>query len=659
MLAPALLLAALAVPAVAVPAVAVPAVAVPAVAPPTDVPVEVDGQVDGAFRAGFPITFTLAGPEVLKENGEANPFVDYTFEGQFVEVDENLIYGPATVVPGYFAADGNAGETGADAGDRWRVRYRPDRGGKVGYILELKRGGEVVASGRGIFEVSAPPEADGESRDFRRRGALHGRNGRLVLVPPGGGDAVPFYKTGAGSPENLLAFADFDGTRDLGGKSKPRAGEAEADGLHRYAPHVRDWTDGDPTWRNGKGKGLIGALNYLAGAGANSLYFLTFNVAGDGKDVWPHAAPEGRGPDDRTRFDCSKLDQWDTVFTHCDRLGIALHVLLTETENESLFENRDADLDLFPASPSPSGGAPFADTRKLYYRELIARFGHHPAIIWNLGEENGPEGRGKPNTDGFSNADAQRLAFAQFIKETDPHDHPVVVHTYPGQQEAVYTPLLGSPDFDGASLQLSPMSQTREQTLEWRAKSAAAGNPWFVALDEVGPANAGVLPDDAEDAAENHRDVRRALWANLLSGGSGAEWYFGYQYHDNDLNLEDFRSRAEVWRFSKIAREFAEREGLHEYEPAPELYEAERVVAARRPASETADGALLVYVPAGRDPDAALPAGRHAVRWFDPLSGGAWQSGGAATVQGPGQEVRFGAPPGGDRSRDWVVKIGG
>ncbi|MEM9703798.1 MAG: hypothetical protein AAF907_15270, partial [Planctomycetota bacterium] len=161
--------------------------------------------------------------------------------------------------------------------------------------------------------------------------------------------------------------------------------------------------------------------------------------------------------------------------------------------------------------------------------------------------------------------------------------------------------------------------------------------------------------------AENHIQVRRALWANLLSGGAGAEWYFGYKFAHNDLNLEDFRSRANVWQFSKIAREFAEREGLHEYEPVPELYEAEQVVAARRAAAE--DGAsgesLLVYVPAGRAPDAALPAGEHAVRWFDPIAGGDWQTGGSPTVTGPGEEVRFGTPPDGDRSHDWVVKIGG
>jgi len=26
--------------------------------------------------------------------------------------------------------------------------------------------------------------------------------------------------------------------------------------------------------------------------------------------------------------------------------------------------------------------------RKLYYRELVARFGHHLAVFWNIGEEN-------------------------------------------------------------------------------------------------------------------------------------------------------------------------------------------------------------------------------------------------------------------------------
>ncbi|MFH5806400.1 DUF5060 domain-containing protein [Alienimonas sp. DA493] len=628
-----------------------PALLLAALAAPPDAAVEVTGPYGDARPAGAPITLTLAGPEVLREDGDANPFTDYAFTGQFSLLPaDNPFEGAALTVPGYFAADGAAGQTGASAGDRWRVHVRPDRAGELDYKLTLKKGDAVVAEATGTIEVGPPTNAP-DSASFDHRGALQAWDGRLVLVPPGGSPAggTPFYKTGADSPENLLAYADFDGTYSL--KSKPREGESHSEAPHRYEPHVRDWTDGDPTWGDAgegvRGKGLIGALNYLASAGANSIYFLPHNVAGDGKDVWPYS-----DPDDRTRFDCSKLDQWEIVFNHCDKLGIALHVILSETENESLFEHRDGPGD---------GDVPFADTRKLYYRELIARFAHHPALVWNLGEENGPEGEGRPNSDRTSNTDAQRFAFAEFIKETDPYDHPIVVHTYPGKQDAVYAPLLGLPYFDGASLQLNPMSQTREQTLKWRRESAAAGKPWFVCLDETGPANTGVMPDGADGAEKNHRDVRRALWANLLSGGSGAEWYFGYKYPHNDLNLEDFRSRANVWRFSRIAREFAERENLHLYEPGPPVADktgsgAKGAVAATRPAGNGRPATTLLYVPAGTTPRLVLPKGELTIRWFDPQTGGEWQTGESRSLI-TGGEIGLGGAP--DDSRDWVAKIGG
>src|SRR5690606_31404304 len=121
-----------------------------------------------------------------------------------------------------------------------------------------------------------------------------------------------FLKAGANSPENLLAFADFDATTPT----------------HRYLPHVSDWSAGDPEWGSGKGRGLIGALNYLAGEGINSISFLTMNVLGDGNDVWPWT-----GAGERYRFDCSKLDQWEIVFDHAQSLGMHLHVILHEGEN--------------------------------------------------------------------------------------------------------------------------------------------------------------------------------------------------------------------------------------------------------------------------------------------------------------------------------------
>lgn len=65
-----------------------------------------------------------------------------------------------------------------------------------------------------------------------------------------------------------------------------REGEAKSGvGIHRYAPHLQDWLPGDPTWQADKGKSIIGAVNYLADMGLNSIYFLTLNINGDSKDV--------------------------------------------------------------------------------------------------------------------------------------------------------------------------------------------------------------------------------------------------------------------------------------------------------------------------------------------------------------------------------------
>lgn len=55
---------------------------------------------------------------------------------------------------------------------------------------------------------------------------------------------------------------------------------------------------------------------------------------------------------------------------------------------------------------------------------------HHPALVWDLREED-------------TNSTAQQKAFARYIRELDPNDHPIVVDTYRGQYEKIDTPLLG------------------------------------------------------------------------------------------------------------------------------------------------------------------------------------------------------------------------
>jgi hypothetical protein len=174
-----------------------------------------------------------------------------------------------------------------------------------------------------------------------------------------------------------------------------------------------------------------------------------------------------------------------------------LHFKTQETENDQLLD-----------------GGSLGDERKLYYRELIARFGHHLALNWNMGEEN-------------TNTKAQRIAFGQFFNENDPYNHPVVIHTFPSQGDAVYGGLVGNNGYDGASVQTSKNS-VFSKTLQWRDQSAAAGRKWVVANDEQGSAQEGVVPD----ANDPSHDIVRSnvLWGNIMAGGAGVEYYFGYSY---------------------------------------------------------------------------------------------------------------------------------
>jgi hypothetical protein len=535
--------------------------------------------------------------------------------------------GRVVSVPGYFAADGRAGESGATSGSQWRVHFMPDAPGAWVWRASFRRGTDVALSeddsagtavapdgAQGGFEV-LPSAA--EPPDFRALGLLRHQGGRYLQFASG----RFLLKGGADSPENFLAYEEFDNTDTS--HAPIRKGEA-ARALHAYAPHRGDWRPGDPTWRGGRGRGIIGALNYLASRGMNSVYFLTMNVGGDGDDVFPWLSREVRD-----RFDCSKLDQWEAVFSHMTRLGIMLHVVTQETENETLLDAGEL--------------GPF---RRLYYRELIARFAHHPAITWNLGEENGQAAEGAP-----FNTDAQRVAFARFFKRTDPYDHTVVVHTWPGRQELIYTPMLGEPAFDGPSLQIADMRHVYDETRRWVERSAAAGRPWFVSLDEIGPAEVGVKPD-ADDPA--HDDVRvHALWGNLMAGGAGVEWYFGYKHAHNDLNAEDWRSRDAMWRQTRHALDFFE-----QHVPLGRVRPTDGLLSAPGARSLAVAGELyVVHLPRGGETtlDVSAFEGSFRVRWFDPRSGGALQQGSVASI--PGRRTSsLGLPPR-DPGADWVALV--
>ncbi|MGD9722881.1 MAG: DUF5060 domain-containing protein [Pirellulales bacterium] len=552
--------------------------------------------VSGTLRKWQPVTITFRGPQASEAAGE-NPFLDY-------RLDVTFRIGTRSVsVPGYFAADGDAAESGANAGDRWRVHFVPDEAGEWTWRA-------AFCTGRGAAIADAPLPGDPL--------AFHGETGKF-LVGPVDTAAAGFYaqgrlryvgrrylqfaesgryflKNGVDSPENLLAYVDFDDTRPT----------------HRYGPHRLDARPDDPTWRGGRGRNVLGAMNYLASKGINSIYFLPMNVRGDGKDVWPWTTR-----DERFRFDVSKLDQWERVFAHLDALGIGLHVVLAEQENDQLLD-----------------GGGLGPERRLFHRELIARFAHHLSVVWNLGEEN-------------TNTFQQRQDFARHLHALDPYDNPVVLHTFPKQQKKVYEPLLGFEFLEGVSLQTN---DTVKQTREWITRSASAGRPWVVSLDEIGPADTGVKPDAVDF---QHDEVRREhLWPHFMSGGAGVEWLFGYKYAHNDINLEDFRSRDHMWDLTRYAVDF-----FQQHLPFAEMDEA-RALTAREDDFCLAkpDEVYALYLPHAEMATAIeLGEGTFRVQWYNPRRGGQLKQGGTATVTGPGR-CDIGAPPG-DAKLDWACVI--
>lgn len=588
--------------------------------------------LEGELTAHRPLRVTVEGPEAA-ERGDPNPFVDFRMEVVFRHES-----GETFRVPGFFAADGRAADTGAGRGNKWQAYFLPARTGRWSFRVSLRSGNRIVLQPQAEGTSVAGNGVSGEfyvapvSEEKPPRGLLRYVGRRYLQFA---GDGTWFLKAGADSPENFLAYEEFDWEDP--GRATPEAAlrdEAQPHPRHRYEPHVGDWRPGDPTWgEEARGKGIIGALNYLAAQGVNSVYFLTMNIGGDGNDVWPYLTRE-----DRYRFDCSRLDQWNRVFDHMDRLGIALHVVLTETENESLFEAEE--------------GGTFADSRKLYYRELVARFAHHPALVWNLGEENGWNDAKQGEEvlpKNQANTDEQRVAFATYLRELDPYDHPIVVHTLPGDYDKIYQPLLGSPVFEGASLQMGDMTATHAETLKWIRRSQEAGRPWVVTLDEIGPASDGVLPDEVDP---DHNAVRQhALWGNLMAGGAGCEWYFGYRYPHNDLNLEDFRSREKMWEQTRIAVEFFHRHlPFWEMEPCDELLDGPGYCLGKR------GGPWAVYLPRGAaGTRMTLPEGTYAMFWFDPRTGGDLFSGRQVELA-EGWQLRLSHPPR-EVQQDWVVLL--
>ncbi|MEM1358358.1 MAG: DUF5060 domain-containing protein [Bacteroidota bacterium] len=571
--------------------------------------------IDGELKKWHKITVTVDGPKT-QEWAKYNPFLHYRMDVTFRH--DSVTY----VVPGYFAADGNAGETSATGGNKWRAHLAPDFTGEWSYTVSFRQGSNAAVSDNpmagktvkgpdglsGTFTIAA---TDKSGRDLRGKGRLlfHGRQ-----YPVWAETGEYFYKVGVDAPENLLSYADFDGTfKDDGYKDNL---------VKTWSAHLSDWKAGDPSWKDGKGKALIGGINYLASEGLNAFSFLTLNISGDDENVFPYVSH-----DNYERMDVSKLDHWEIVFAHGERMGMFLHFKMAEVENQGLLDGGDLGYQ-----------------RKLYYRELVARFGHHMALNWNVGEENGLWMGNHPTP---WQTTTQRLAMARWFYENDPYRHHVVIHN--GQ--AFYDLLGPESRYSGLSLQTNrpDFRNVYPATRRWLGLAKQARVKWAVAVDEPGDAQHSLVPDEDDPDHDNAR--QNALWGSLMAGAWGTEWYFGYKHAHSDLSCEDWRSRDLFWDQCNHLLRFVRENEL----PLPEMQPMNDL------SSSTQDWVLakegdtyLVLLKMGEKPANMLkvPEGTYTSYWLNPRDGKFTGRSGRHT----GTEIKVGAPPS-EPEKDWVLFV--
>jgi len=92
-------------------------------------------EIVDAPQQWWPVTRSFKGPKV-SEKSTASPFTDYRLTVKFTHTKS----GRSFVVPGYFAADGKAAETGAEAGSVWRAHLTPDVPGEWQFAADLRTG---------------------------------------------------------------------------------------------------------------------------------------------------------------------------------------------------------------------------------------------------------------------------------------------------------------------------------------------------------------------------------------------------------------------------------------------------------------------------------------------------------------------------------------
>ncbi|WP_271781866.1 Ig-like domain-containing protein [Aquimarina algiphila] len=573
-------------------------------------------DVSGTLQKWHKITVSLTLP------GNNLTEAAVTFRNTRMDVIFTSPSGRNIRVPGFFAADGNAANTNAKQGKVYKAYLRPDETGNWTYRVLYYTGNDIAISNVGNLpspvhnltgSAGSITASNKTAPDLRAKG-------RLVYKTTGTdserrylqfSETGEYYlKLGPDSPENFLNYNDFDA--DVAGNIN--SGFTPE---HQFNPHATDYNNTDPTWDGGKGKNIIGALNYLKDQKMNSVSMSLFG--GDDKNVYPWTTANAKFV-----YDVSKLEQWEIVLNHAEQNGLLLHLKLAENENWDALNSTEL---------------------KTYYREMIARFGHHLAVEWNFSEEY----RGTP---------ASAIERIDFMAANDPWQNHRVIHTYPDEHNKYTTWLSLDAKLTGASIQSSSKNNYAsayngpDGILTWINNSKNDGTPWVVASDEQNPGGTGIFTSqDIANSSVKTEARTRILWKTMIAGGPGVMWYGGGQ---GDFKTENFNRFNTLFNWSRYAViDFFQNNNIEFWKTSNN----DNLVSGSANCLAETGRTYVIYLENGGSTNLNLngQSGDFSVQWFNPRNGGALLNGSVTQVAG-GANRSIGNPPNSANS-DWVALV--
>jgi len=150
-----------------------------------DVPsymLDATGALNGELKKWHKVTLGFVGPETSETNNVTNPFTDYRLDVTFTHVATQKSY----IVPGYYACDGDAANSGADFGSAWLVHFAPDATGTWTWKASFWQGTNVAQADDPSVEGTSGLYFDGSAGSFLidptdKTGRDHRGKGRLQV----------------------------------------------------------------------------------------------------------------------------------------------------------------------------------------------------------------------------------------------------------------------------------------------------------------------------------------------------------------------------------------------------------------------------------------------------------------------------------------------